>query len=349
MNEFDGRKLDRKALEAIRIRAVKRVEAGESPEIVGKALGFTRTQIYEWLAKYREGGIDALRSRKAPGKTPRLGGKELQRVYSLVVSNNPQQLKFKFALWTKAMVRELIRREFRVNLSDVSVGRLLHKLGLAPMRQIHRAIESDELPVCKWMAEDYQTICQLATEQKAEIYFGDESSVRSDYHADTSWAPKGRTPVVQTTAKRHRVNLVSAISTKGVMRFMATEENITSQIFIQFLKRLAYKADTPIFLIVDNHAVHHSDKVLEYVQNTEGRLRIFYLPPYSPELNPDEHIWNHLKHHKIGRQSTRNSFELTKRIESIMRSLQSLPEKIKSFFRHPWTKYTLLSANRCTA
>jgi transposase len=349
MNEFDGRKLDRKALEAIRIRAVKRVEEGESPEVVVKALGFTRTQIYEWLAKYREGGVNALRSRKAPGKTPKLSGKELQKIYRLVVGNNPQQLRFEFALWTRAMVRELIRREFKVKLSDVSVGRLLHKLGLSPQKPIHRAIERDELSVFKWMAEDYQTICKLAQEQKAEIYFGDESSVRSDYHAGTSWAPKGRTPVVKTTAKRHKVNLVSAISTKGVMRFMATEESLTAPIFIQFLKRLIYKADKPIFLIVDNHAVHRSGKVLEYVQSTKGKLQLFYLPPYSPELNPDEHVWNYLKHHRIGRQSTKNGFELTKRVESIMRSLQRIPEKIKSFFRHPWTKYILMSANHCTA
>lgn len=345
MKELDGRQLDRQTLEAIRIRAVKRVEAGESPEVVIRALGFTRTQIYEWIAKYREGGIEALRSRKAPGKPPKLGGKQIQRIYKLVVGNNPQQLKFEFALWTRAMIKELIWREFRVNLSEVSVGRLLKKLGLSPQRPTHRAIQRDELAVFRWMAKDYKEIQNLAKQHNAEIYFGDESCVRSDYHSGTTWAPKGKTPVVKTTAIRHKVNLISAINARGFMRFMAVEENVTSSIFIDFLKRLIDRASGPIFLIVDNHSVHKSKEVREFVKGTEGKLRLFHLPPYSPELNPDEHVWNYLKNHKIGRQTTKNGFELSKRVESIMRSLQKLPEKIKSFFRHPWTKYAAMSAN----
>jgi len=346
MNDTDGRKIDRKALEAIRIRAVRRVEAGESPEVVVKALGFTRSLIYEWLAKYREGGVDALRRRKAPGKPPKLQGHQLRKIYRMVVGVDPRQLKFDFALWTRGMIREMIRREFKVNLSEVSVGRLLKKLGLTPQRPTRRAIERDDLLVLQWIADDFPKIQRLAKEQNAEIFFGDESSVRSDYHSGTTWAPIGKTPVVKTTAQRHRVNLISAISPRGALRFMATEETVTSSVFIQFLKSLLHNATRPVFLIVDNHSVHRSAEVREFVKSTKGRLRLFYLPPYSPELNPDEHVWNYLKNHKIGRQTTKNGFDLAKRVESIMRSLQKLPEKVKSFFCHPWTKYTLMSADQ---
>lgn len=349
MNNSDGRKIARNALEAIRIRAVKRVEAGESPEVVIKALGFTRTLIYEWLAKYREGGVDALRSRKAPGKPPKLNAKQLKKIYRLIVGVDPRQLKFEFALWTRAMIRELIRREFKIKMSEVSVGRLLKKLGLSPQRPTRRAIQRNDLAVYKWMTEDYQEIRKLAKERNAEIYFGDESSVRSDYHSGTTWAPVGKTPVVKTTATRHRVNLISAISARGVLRFMITEENVTASVFIEFLKRLIHKSERHVFLIVDNHAVHRSREVCEFVKATNGRLKLFFLPPYSPELNPDEHVWNYLKNHKIGRQSTKNGFELSKRIESIMWSLQRFPEKVRSFFRHPWTKYSLMSGNQRTA
>lgn len=349
MKDSDGRKINRKALEAIRIRAVKRVEAGESPEVVIKALGFTRSLIYEWLAKYREGGFDALRSRKAPGKPPKLNGKQIQKIYRLVVGVDPRQLKFEFALWTRSMVCELILREFKVKMSDVSAGRLLKKLGLSPQRPIHRAIQRDDLSVYKWMAEDFPAIRQLAKKENAEIFFGDESSVRSDYHSGTTWAPIGKTPVVKTTATRHKVNLISAISPRGTMRFMATEGSVTASVFIDFLKRLIYKANRPVFLVLDNHSVHRSKEVREFVKSTAGKLRLFFLPPYSPELNPDEHVWNYLKNHKIGRQTTKNGFDLSKRVESIMRSLQKLPEKIKSFFEHPWTKYVTMSGNQCTA
>ncbi len=350
MKDSDGRKIDRKALEGIRIRAVQRVESGESPEAVIKALGFSRTLIYEWLAKYKEGGIDALRSQKAPGKTPKLNGQQIKKVYRLVVGVDPRQLKFEFALWTRAMVRKLIKQEFNVKMSEVSVGRLLKKLGLSPQRPTRRAIQRDELSVYKWMAEDYQAIRKLAKERNAEIYFGDESSVRSDYHSGTTWAPKGKTPVVKTTAARYKVNLISAISARGALRFMATEDRVTAGVFIEFLKRLIHKSSRPIFLVVDNHAVHRSREVREFVKSTDGRLKLFFLPPYSPELNPDEHVWNYLKNHKIGRQSTKNGYELYKRVDdSIMRSLQKFPEKVKSFFRQPWTKYTLMSGNQRTA
>ena len=238
MNELDGRKINRKALEEIRIRAVKRVEAGESPEVVIKALGITRPRIYEWIAKYREGGIEALHSRKAPGKTPKLCSNQLEKIYHLVVGVDPRQLKFEFALWTRGMIRELIKREFGVRLSEVSVGRLLKKLGLSPQRPKRRAFQQDELLVVEWMAKDFPAIKKLAREQKKEIYFGDESSVRSDYHSGTTWAPRGKTSVVTTTGARHKVNLISAISPRGSMRLMATEDNVDSSVFITFLKRL---------------------------------------------------------------------------------------------------------------
>ena len=156
MKELDGRKIGRKTLEEIRIRAVRRVEAGESPEVVIKALGFSRARIYEWLAKYREGGIAALRSKKAPGKKPKLSGQQLQKIYTLVVGKNPLQLRFEFALWTRGMVRELIKREFNVSLSEVSVGRLLKQLGLTPQRPQRKSYQQDEYLVLKWMAEDFK-------------------------------------------------------------------------------------------------------------------------------------------------------------------------------------------------
>ena len=161
-------------------------------KFVIKALGLTRARIYEWLAKYREGGMEALRSRKAPGKAPKLNGKQLQKLYRIIVGVDPRQLKFEFALWTRGMVRELIRRRFNVSLSEVSVGRLLRKLGLSPQRPQRKSYQQDEYLVLKWMAEDFKEIKKLAKKENAEIFFGDESTVRSDYHSGTTWAPKGK-------------------------------------------------------------------------------------------------------------------------------------------------------------
>ena len=288
MEKLDGRKLKRDTLEEIRIRAVKCVEAGESPEVVINALGFHRGQIYEWLALYREGGIEALKRKKAKGREPKLKGQQLKKLYKIITTKNPIQLRFEFALWTRAMIRELIRDEFNVRLSDVSVGRLLHKLGLSPQKPLRRAYQRDEAKVNEWQEKGYPEIRKLAKKEKATIYFGDEASVRSDYHSGTTWAPVGKTPVVETTGARFSVNMISAVSAKGQLRFMTFNGKMNADKFIEFLERLIYKAPRPVFLILDGHPVHKSKVVKEFVATTKGKLRLFILPPYSPHLNPDE-------------------------------------------------------------
>ena len=152
MRSLDGRKLDHKTLEELRIRAVLRVEEGESPETVIASLGLTRPRIYEWLAAYREGGLDALKAKPIPGRPRKLSGKDLQKLYRIITTKNPLQLKFSFALWTRSMVREVIREKFGVRLSDVSVGRLLRKLGLSPQKPLHRAYQQDAEAVEEWKA-----------------------------------------------------------------------------------------------------------------------------------------------------------------------------------------------------
>ena len=158
MTTSDGRKLPREALEAIRIRAVERVQAGESPEVVIKALGFHRGQIYDWLAAYREGGYEALKSRKAQGRRPKLSGQQLQQLFDIITTKNPAQLQFEFALWTRAMVRQLIRDRFGVRLSEISVGRLLRKIGLSPQKPLYRAYQQDPQKVAAWREQAYPEI-----------------------------------------------------------------------------------------------------------------------------------------------------------------------------------------------
>jgi transposase len=194
MRDSDGRKLDHQTLEQLRIRAVGQIEQGAHPDEVAAALGMTRAAVYAWLAKYREGGLEALKARPVPGRPPKLSGPQLQRLFTLVVGNDPRQLRFAFALWTRAMVRELIRREFGVRLSEVSVGRLLRKLGLSPQRPLYRASQQNPEAVARWKAEEYPAIREQAAQVGATIYFADEAGVRSDYHAGTTWAPVGRTP-----------------------------------------------------------------------------------------------------------------------------------------------------------
>jgi transposase len=246
----DGRKLDHKTLEQLRIRAVGQIEQGANPADIAAALGMTRAAVYAWLAKYRGGGLDALKARPVPGRAPKLSGAQLARLYLLVVGNDPRQLRFVFALWTRAMVRELIRREFGVRLSEVSVGRLLRKLGLSPQRPLYRAWQQNPEAVARWKVEAYPTIRAQAAEVGATIYFADEAGVRSDYHAGTTWAPVGQTPVVAATGERFVVNLISAVTAKGALRFAAYDGNLNGPVFIDFCRRLLDDSPGPVFLVL---------------------------------------------------------------------------------------------------
>lgn len=337
--KLDARKLDRKALEAIRIRAVQRVQAGESPEVVIAALGFTRCCIYNWLSMYRAGGWDALKARKAPGRARRLTGRDVRWIYRTVTGKNPLQLGFAFALWTRAMIRALILKHCGVRLSLTSVGRLLAQLGLSCQRPLWRAYQQDRSRVERWLEHEYPRIRALAKREKAEIFFEDESGVRSDFHAGSTWAVKGRTPIVRVTGQRFSLNMISAISARGALRFMVVKGGVGAAVFIRFLKRLIHGAQRPIFLIVDGHPAHRAKAVTRYLETVDGRLRVFFLPAYSPELNPDEQVWNDVKNHAVGRSRLESPADLHRTVVGRLRFLQKTPAHVRSFFQLPETRY----------
>jgi transposase len=328
-------------LAEIRKRAVLRVEAGESPELVISTLGFSRSCIYDWLAKYREGGMEALEPKPIPGRPRKLSGPQLQWLCRTLIEKNPLQLRFEFALWTRAMIREVIREQFGVRLSEVSVGRLLRKLGFSPQKPLYRAYQQNPEAVQRWLEEEYPAIRRLAEAEGALIYFADEAGMRSDFHRGTTWAPVGQTPVVKTTGARFSLNLISAISAQGLIRFMTVEGKLNGEKFVEFLDRLLHNSRRPIFLIVDGHPAHRAAVVKRFVESSQGRLRLFYLPSYSPELNPDESVWRHLKTHNLGRARITGPDDLKRQALIVLRRLQKTPALVKAFFKGPTVRYAL--------
>jgi len=339
MRKTDARRLKHGELTELRKRGVSAVQDGQPAILVAKVLGVQKSTLFGWLARYRRGGWGALDARKRGGRPPKLTAKMLAWIYDTVTMKDPRQMKFPFALWTSLMIAELISRQFGISLSKASVCRLLNQLGLSPQKPLWRAFQKDSQRVEKWVREEYPKIRALARKQKADIFFGDEAGVRSDFHSGKTWAIRGKTPIVATTGARFGCNMVSAISPRGTMRFMLIEGKVTSDVFVTFLKRLIHNWPRSVFLIIDGHPVHKSVAVSKFVASTEGRLQLFYLPPYSPELNPDEQVWNHLKNHGVGKQPVTGPDHLKRLVLSHLRKVQKLPSLVRSFFGMPETVY----------
>ena len=251
-------------------------------------------------------------------------------------------MKFPFALWTRAMIAIVIQGQFGIKLSDASVGRLLRQLGLSCQKPLFRAYQKSPEAVEQWRHTVFPAIKKRAKKLRAAIYFQDESGIRSDFHSGTTWAPIGQTPIIDVTGARFSLNMIGAIDMRGKLRFMVVKGSVSAQQICDFLTRLMHNAENPIFLIWDGHPTHRSKKVQECINSFDGKLEVYTLPSYSPELNPAEQVWNNVKHHGIGRKKVFGPDQLKSMVIGQLRRLQKIPTVVKSFFRHPDCSYTLV-------
>jgi transposase len=264
---------------------------------------------------------------------------KLEWVYGTVTMKSPLQMRFEFALCTRDMVRGLIRDRCGVRLSGVSVERLLGKLGLSPQRASSGAYQHDPQKVQTWLREEFPAIQKQAKRLGAPLFFGEEANVRSDYHSGTTRAPVGQTPVLTRTGARHTLNMISAISPRGELHFMCHEGKFNAALFIEFLQRLLNNRLDRVLLIVDGHPVHRSAGIKRFVADNHKRIRLFRLPSYRPELNPDELVCSHVKHHQIGKTAIIGPDPMNKHVIAFLRSLQKTPALIRALFQRPTLCY----------
>jgi transposase len=339
--DIDGRKLERAAQERIRILAVRRVRAGERPSSVIRSYGLCRTTIYRWLRRARPGGEQRLRARKATGRPRRLTSAQEARVRSWLNGKDPRQYGFDFGLWTRQLVSRLVEERFGVKLSVTSIGRLLWRMGISPQKPLRRAYERDPVAVAKWTQEEFPRIRKRARQRRAMIFFLDEAGIRSDSSLGRTWAPRGQTPVVPVSGQRQAVNAISAVNERGGFWYATFPGRFNAGSFAGFLAKFLRHRRRPVFLVVDGHPAHRAKTVQRFVQSTHGRLELYFLPGYSPDLNPDESVWVHIKTHGLSKRPLRRNESLRVRVDSDLAAIHSRPALVRSFFRAPSVAYIL--------
>ena len=340
MDIRDARSLPSIAQEDLRRKAVKCVMGGKKQVEVAEVLGVTRQTVGKWVKTFCQGGEKALKAkRKGRPKGGALLPWQAAQIAKTVVDRNPEQLKLPFYLWTREAVAQLIEQRFGIGLSVWTVGRYLARWGFTPQKPIRRAYEQNPEAIQRWLEEEYPAIQKHAKKGKALIFWGDETGLRSDHVAGRSYGLCGQTPVIPGTGQRFSCNMISAITNQGNLSFMVFKDRFNTDVFLEFLRRLLRQIQRKIFLIVDSHPVHRALKVRNWIEKHARQISLFYLPGYSPELNPDELLNQDIKSNAVGRQRAKNLKELVANARSFLWSRQRQPHIVRQYFQGKHVQY----------
>lgn len=342
MQRTDARKLSPSAQEALRCQAIRLREDGKSYAEIGSIVGVHPTTVCQWFKRYQRSGEAALRGGqrgRRPGSGSRLSATQARRIRRLITDKLPEQLKLPFALWTRQAVADLIETQYGVRLPIRTVGDYLARWGMTPQKPAKRAYEQCPAAVQRWLDDTYPAIAARAKAEGAEIHWGDEAGVRSDAREGRSYAPCGQTPVAPIPARRVRVQMISTVTNAGQMRFMLFKEPMHATLLIRFFKRLIASSDRKVFVILDNLPVHRSHVVRDWVHENANAIELFYLPSYSPHLNPDEYLNNDLKARVHRHPPARSARVLHQQMLSALRSIQRRVDHVRRYFRHPKVQY----------
>ena len=340
MQHRDFRSLAPQAQEEIRFKAMAALKAGRSKTEVARIFGVTRQAIHGWVARQKRAGVRALRAgRRGRPIGGRLTGKREKLICRVIEDHCPDQLKLPFYLWTREAVGHLIRRRFGVKLSVWTVGRFLARWGFTPQKPTRQAFEQDPQAVRSWLARQYPAIRALARRERAAIFWADEMGLRADHAAGRSFSPRGKTPVILGTGQRFRCNMISAITNRGHLQFMVFKDRFTTAVFLKFLRRLRRQNRQKIFLIIDGHPVHIAKSTRRWFKEHQTAMRVYFLPGYSPELNPDEYLNQDVKTNAVGRTRPLDRQELIGNVRAYLRSTQAHRSSVKRYFQAKQVRY----------
>jgi transposase len=337
----DARKLQPIVQEELRRRAVAAIHGGMRQVEAAEVFGVARKTVWQWLTAYATSGDSGLAARKRgpKGGGGKLKGWQAAAICNLIRDHHPEQLKLPFVLWTSEAVQRLIARRFGVKLSARSVRRYLQGWGFTPQKPVRRAYERDPVAVTRWLDQEYPVIRARSKVEKAKLYWGDAMGARSDHQAGRSYAPRGQTPIRPGTGNRFGANVLSAITNRGDLAFMVFKRHFTARVFVRFLRRLVKHTERKVFLIVDGHPVHRSQTVRNWLDRHRAWMEMFFLPAYSPDLNPDEMLNQDIKANAVGRKRARTQSELMRNLRGYLNCRRDNPSMVMRYFHEKSVRY----------
>jgi len=336
--KIDARKLPRDVIEEKRRQSQRLRKRGMTRKEIGDIVGVHADTVGRWL-KLSQKQLKVNRGGRKPGESRHLAADQETKIRKMITDKTPDQLKMPYALWTRKAVMELIEQEAGIKMPIRTVGEYLKRWGFTPQKPAKRAYEQNPKAVQRWLDEDYPEIKARAKAENAEIYWGDETGMRSDSQHGRGYAPKGKTPIVRLNANRTSTNMISAITNQGKVRFRVFDGTMNADILIDFCTRLIKSAGRKVYLVLDNLRVHHAKIFKAWLAKHEGEIEVFYLPSYSPELNPDEYLNCDLKAGVHGGKPARTKDQLKKKVQSHMRMLQKKPGRVATYFKHERISY----------
>ncbi len=342
MEKIDARTLNQEAQEALRNQIVRLRKAGRSHKDIAEIVGVSESHCSRVWTRYQKGGARLVAKGKRgrrQGEQRNLSAEQETEIKRLIIDKRPDQMKLSFALWTRDAVRLLIEHRCGLSMPIRTVGEYLKRWGFTPQKPAKWSKEQSTPAVANWLLKEYPAIEKRAKQEKAEIYWCDETGIQTGANVEKGYSPKGKTPVLRQTGRKHRINMISAINNEGKVRFMFYKENMNSKRLITFMKRLIKDAGRKVYLILDNLKVHHSHIVSGWLEKHKDKIEVFYLPSYSPELNPDEYLNNSLKGRVHSGARAQNAIQLESKARKHMRHLQNNRSKVRKFFEHPCAAY----------
>ena len=344
--KIDMRKLTAEAAYEVKKQVIRQKETGLTDLAVEKLTGVWRSSVNRIWNVYQKDGLKGLKQKtrgRKSGEQTLLSKEQQQEIRKIIVDKTPEQVKLSFMLWTRQAISELVMDMYSIKLQPRCITNYMDKWGFSCQRPTKKAYVQDNVKVKRFMDIEYPAIAQRAKTENAEIFWGDETGIDNQEHYQRGFAPKGCPPVLEIVSKRERLNMISAITNKGSLKFMIYDERMTQQKLIEFMERLVEDSTRKIFLILDNLKVHHGKIVQAWLTEHKNAIEVFFIPPYSPELNPDEYLNNALKQHVHSGIAPKTKQDIKEKTQKFMHRLTYYANEVSVFFQHPKVRYVVCS------